>query len=402
MMGFSARYKELIGRCASLFLVGTALQLFIGEVKVPFLTYPWSIILAVNYLYVLILLYAYADKLTFVKRWYDRPASLVSLLSMLVMTLLFGLIRQDDSPEGWTGILGFSKMNTSWIFVLFLLHFMTVMGLKAIDDVHHWKKRKFPVVVMHVSFFVILASAVFGSGEKIRMHVTAYQGRPVNRGMTADGHQVDLPFTIRLQKFSLDAYPPRIYAVTQGRLSKEYVVIEGKGSRGQLGSCQLECLDYLEKAGCMSEDSAYVAMNHVGATTAVYLKATSVDGNHSAEGWVSDGSFLFAGRSLQLPDGVEWVMPQREVKKYLSKIEIWEGEEKTTFDIAVNHPAAVGSWKIYQSGYDYEKGRWSTTSILECVKDGWYPVIHLSMWLILAGGVLMLILGHQKKKEGKE
>ena len=137
----SQPYKNLIGRCAVLFSAGTALQFLVGPVNPSFLAYPWGIVLAVNYLYVLILLYCQADKWKWVKKWYDRPACIVSLVSLLILTLFFGLIRQDASTDGLGGMLGFTDMTSSWIFNFFLIHFMTVMGFKSIDDVWHWKKR---------------------------------------------------------------------------------------------------------------------------------------------------------------------------------------------------------------------------------------------------------------------
>ena len=70
----SQPYKNLIGRCAVLFSAGTALQFLVGSLNPSFLVYPWGVVLAVNYLYILILLYCQADKWKWVKSWYDRPA----------------------------------------------------------------------------------------------------------------------------------------------------------------------------------------------------------------------------------------------------------------------------------------------------------------------------------------
>ena len=314
-MMLSQRYKQLIGRCALLFLAGTALQLCIGSVDASFLSYPWGLVAAVNYLYLLIILYACQKRLKFVKRMYDRQSYITSLSSILVLTLLFGLIPQDPSIGGWLDLLGFNQMSSSWIFVLFLFHFMTVLGLKAIEDVHCWRRRSVPTILMHVAFFVILVASVFGSGEKVRIQVTAIEGHPVSMGLTDKGMRVELPFTILLKDFSLEEYPP-----------------------------------------------------------AVHL----------------------------LPDGSEVVMPRREVKKYLSEVEIWEGEEKHSFEIAVNRPASVGSWKIYQSGYDSSRGKFSQISILECVKDGGYLAVYIAMWTILLSSVLIFIMRTKNKKEVKE
>ena len=62
-MMFLQRYKQLIGRCVLLFLAGTALQLCIGSVDASFLSYPWGLVAAVNYLYLLIILYRYRQEI---------------------------------------------------------------------------------------------------------------------------------------------------------------------------------------------------------------------------------------------------------------------------------------------------------------------------------------------------
>lgn len=401
----SQPYKKMIGRCAVLFSAGTALQFIVGSLTPSFLAYPWGIVLAVNYIYVLVFLYCQADKWKWVKSWYDRPACIVSLASLLVLSLLFGLVRQDASTDGLWGMLGFTEMTSSWIFNFFLVHFMTVMGLKSIDDLWHWKKHSPTVTVFHVAVFVVLVSGIFGSGDKIRVKVVAAIGNPVQFGVSDDKQRVELPFMLRLTDFTLEEYPPRIHRVSENLLSKEFVVVEEENNEGLLGSWQVECLEYLDMAGRLHSDSAYVAMQHVGATTAVYIKAFHQETHQMVEGWVSCGSHIFDGSVLDLPDGSALVMPRREVKKYLSSVELVTNEGKKEMEIAVNHPATVGSWKIYQSGYDSDRGRWSTLSVLECVKDAWYMPVCVALWLTLAVGIWMLFHGwtkHRGRKEEKQ
>ena len=313
MQMLSRRYKQLIGRYALLLIAGIALQFFMGEVDSSSMSYPWSLVVAINYLYILILLYAKSDSVKCFCRLYDRPAYLSSLVSILVLTLFFGMIRQDGSTEGLWGLLGFTHMATSWIFVLFLVHFTTVIGLKAVEDVHRWKHRRWSAVVMHVSFFIILASAILGSGDKVRVKVTTALDTPIGMGMTENGEMHELPFVLTLKEFVLEEYPPQVYVI----------------------------------------------------------------------------------------DGEEVVMHRREVKKFLSRVEVTNKEGTKEVEILVNHPARIGAWKIYQSGYDSARGKQSTISILECVKDSWYPMIHVAMWMILVGGVMMFVLGFKKNKEDK-
>ena len=400
-MMVSHPYKRMMQRCALLFVAGTALHLLFGAINSSFLSYPWGLVLALNYLYLLILLRTNSQQWKWTRHLYNRPAYITSLASMLVLTLLFGLIRQDGSQEGWTGALGWTDMASCWTFNLFLLQFLTAIGLKAIDDIYCWKQRKLPNILMHVSLFIILTSAIFGSGDKIRLRVVAPTGQMVNTGITDDRQEAMLPFAMTLQEFKLEEYPPHIHLYNNGKLSEDYLTIAEAGNAQLLDSWQVECIEYLEYAGRLPEDTLYRAMNHVGATSALHLKAQHTLNGMSAEGWVSCGSHIFDGSSLPLPDGSELVMPRREAKKYLSRIEITDKEGKHTYDVSVNHPATIGAWKIYQQGYDSRLGRWSDISVLECVKDGWYIPIHIAMWMILVGGILMFIRGWNKSSDRK-
>ena len=50
-------YKRAFLRCALLFVVGAVLQLVLGDFDNGFLRYPWGLIFAINYLYLLLLVY---------------------------------------------------------------------------------------------------------------------------------------------------------------------------------------------------------------------------------------------------------------------------------------------------------------------------------------------------------
>ncbi len=391
-----------IKRCALLLLAGTALQFLTGGADASFLSYPWGVILAVNYLYALVFLIVFSDKWKFVRSLYDRTSEISSIAAMLFMTLLFGLIRQDGSSEGLTGALGFTRMTSSWIFIVFLLYWMTVLGLTAVDDIVHIRKRRLSTVVMHAAFFVVMASAFFGSGDKVRVKVTAVQGIPVHEGVTSSGRTVRLPFSMTLMDFDMDEYPPKIYLMQNDALSPDFVTMEKRGDSGVIDGWKIECLDYLEMAGRMPGDSAFIPMNHVGATTAMLLKADNPAAGTSVQGWVSCGSHIFDGAVIRLPDGCGLVMPRREAKKYLSVVEVADMDGERRVELGVNSPASVGGWKIYQSGYDSGRGKWSTMSVLECVKDGWYGVIRTALWMILGAGVWIFLSGWRSRRGNKE
>ena len=280
-------YKRAFARCALLFSAGAALQFIFGDVSTGWLRYPLGVVLAINYLYLLIVLVAKADKWTWVKQLTDHHASVSSLASMLLMTIIFGL----------TGKFG----PSSWPFCILLSYFISVLGLRAITEVKDWRRQPFMAMIIHTTVFLVLAAAFFSSGDKEKVRVVAEIGQPIHTGLSSENGRLSiLPFTLTLEDFSMELYP------------------------------------------------------------------------------------------------------NGEPKTYLSHVKIENKNSVKDYDIMVNHPARVGAWKIYQVSYDKTRGSDSTISILECVRDGWYPVIRIGLWLILSAGVFMaLTAGYKRRKEEK-
>ena len=50
--------------------------------------------------------------------------------------------------------------------------------------------------------------------------------------------------------------------------------------------------------------------------------------------------------------------------------------------IRVNEPLRIGSWMIYQYGYDFQLGRYSDFSSFEIVSDPWLPVVYAGFALL--------------------
>jgi hypothetical protein len=184
-------YINSLYHCALLLVAGAILQLCFGPLDRGFLAYPWGVIIALNYLYLLILAYAKADRWKWVKRLYDHYASVAALAMMVVVSMVMGFVRIMDT----------------WVFALAMLHFTTVMGLCAIDDVYNWKKGRLVPKVAHVALFIILFAGVFGSGDKQRLIVRVEEGKSVHLGMTREHKAEKLPFTLTLEDFSVEYYP---------------------------------------------------------------------------------------------------------------------------------------------------------------------------------------------------
>lgn len=397
-------YKRAFLRCALLFLAGTTLQMAFGDINNDFLRYPWGLIIAINYVYLLVLIHFQQERWQWLKRLSDHYACTSSLTAMILMTIIFGLTRQDPTTEGFVGAMGFSRMTSSWPFNILLLYFTTTTGLAVMDDLHHLCKRRVAAVMSHLAVFVVLVAGIFGSGDKLRVSVTTQLDKPIHMGVDRAGQPTQLPFAITLKEFKMDEYPPKLYIlnVATETSSRDFLSVEEIGASAVVDGWELTAKQYLDMAGRMPEQTEYQQMQHVGVAPAVLVSAKNVRTGEQREGWVSCGSFIFEPSYLFLSKDLAVAMPRREAKRYLSRVEVMgENGEQEKFNIEVNHPAKIGSWHIYQVGYDTSRGRWSTTSVLECVRDGWYSAVHIALWTMLAAGVVMFITAGGRKR-GKE
>lgn len=393
-MTFEWGYKRAFLRCALLFVVGTTLQLAVGDIDSSLLHYPWGLILAVNYLYLLVVAYAMRNRWRWLRQLGDDKACLSSLAAFGAIVIVFGLTRQDPAREGLVGALGFSRMTSSWPFNLLLFYFMTTLGIRTVSDIHHLRDRRMAAVLTHLGVFVLLVAGTFGSGDTVRCMVTTRVGTPVSIGRDDAWHEVRLPFALTLDDFSIEEYPPKLYLLDTRResSSREFLSVEADGAEAVIGDWRIRAEHSLDMAGRLPEESDWRAMKHVGAAPAVYASAENTVTGERFSGWVSCGSHIFEPSYLMLDDGMAVAMPRREAKRYLSRVNIMEeGGIRRDVEIEVNHPARVGSWRVYQVGYDTSKGRWSDTSVLECIRDPWYGAAHLALWMLLAAGVVMFV-----------
>ena len=399
-------YKRSFLRCALLFLAGTTLQMAFGDIDNSFLRYPWGVIIAINYVYLLVLIHFKQERWSWLRQLSDHYACTSSLVAMIAMTIIFGLTRQDPTTEGLVGVLGFSRMTSSWPFNILLLYFTTTTGLAVMEDLRHLRKRRVAAVMSHLAVFVVLVAGIFGSGDKLRVSVNTHLDKPTYVGVDRAGKPTELPFAVTLKEFKMDEYPPKLYLLNTATetSSRDFLSVEEVGATTTIDGWELSAVQYLDMAGRMPEQSDFIEMNHVGAAPAVLVRAKNIRSGEQREGWVSCGSFIFEPSYIFLTDKLAVAMPRREAKRYLSRVEVMkESGEKENFNIEVNHPARVGAWRIYQVGYDTARGRWSATSVLECVRDGWYSAVHIALWTMLAAGVVMFATagGRKRRKEEK-
>ena len=86
-------------------------------------------------------------------------------------------------------------------------------------------------------------------------------------------------------------------------------------------------------------------------------------------------------------------------KRFASEIQILTKTKKNIETVVdVNKPYEVDGWKIYQYGYDTQRGTDSQISILELVSDPWLPLVYTGIFMMLAGTVLLVLYTRWRMK----
>ena len=104
---------------------------------------------------------------------------------------------------------------------------------------------------------------------------------------------------------------------------------------------------------------------------------------------------------LKLP--FELTLRDFSVNEYSSEVTLTLPDGRSSeIKIAVNHPAKVGSWRIYQSDYlsDMERGEFA--SIFKCVYSPMSEVFRIALWLMLVSAAAMVFFSGFKPRFVKD
>lgn len=404
-------YKEGFVICGGLFFIGTLWQLTIGRCSLTFLAYPVNIGIGVSYLTLLTIVYALFRKRTLIRWMSSYSAAITAMLSLIVLTVIMGLIRQlpasvpQVDANDW---MGFSQMLSSCSFVLLFFWFVTLLAMTILKRLTHVRWRDIPFLCNHLGLFIALSGAVLGSADMQRLQMVTRVGKAEWRASNPQKEVIELPLAIELNKFTIDEYPPKLMLIDNetGQVLPHdrpvNLLIEDDFRRGDLLDWQIELKERLPLAASVATDDTlkFVSFHSLGATYAIYAKAVHSKTHEQREGWVSCGSFLFPYKALRLNQQVSLIMPDREPKRFASNVTVYtESGQQQEATIEVNRPFEIEGWKIYQLSYDEEKGRWSDISILELVYDPWLPVVYTGIWMMIIGAVCMFALTHKRKEE---
>lgn len=408
MWQFPWRYKESIVFVAGILAMGFILQMIVGSFDFLLLQAPVNLIVG-GAIILFLILFSFARKSAFYQWFSGVPFSVSLIGALLILTIIMGLTPQvvQVSPHDTNVItmLGFRQMTTSWPFVL--IYFTTLLSLGSLITrrLIAFKKADYAFYLNHIGLWILLFSAGLGAADIKRFVMHVEEDAVEWRVYSENDDVLELPIAIQLIDFDMDEYPPKLAIIDratgdiQPMDKPDYFQIDEKRPEGRLADWDIELVEYIHQA-IRNSDSTYQVMPMPGSSPAARVKATHRITGEEHIGWVCGGNKAQLYMTLPVDSQYCVVMTQPEPKKFTSHIKVFlEDGNDTETVLEVNKPLRIGSWTIYQYGYDNQAGRMSTYSSMELVYDPWLYPVYTGIILLALGSICLLWSGNKKKKK---
>lgn len=397
-------YKKSFVIGLTLLLLGFALQIMIGDQYEINLQWPFNFILFFIHILFCVFLFLFYKNTSFVS-WVTRvPASMVSIVLVLFLTMLLGTLPQTvENSNPIIKALGLHEITQTWYFLLVVFYFSTCLLMVSIKRIANGFISNLGFISNHLGLYIALNAAVFGSGDLIRYTMELKEGKISWVANDSHNKAVVMPIAIVLEDFVMEEFAPKLAIINQkgtilSKKGKNLFLVK-KGLKAELeNNYQVEVVDYLPEA--VKFDSNYRSVNQEGATPAAYVEVENTKKGFKTAGWLASGTFLYDQQYVALDKHHYLVLTKPEPKRFRSKIKIFtvDKEEYQTV-LEVNKPFEVMGWKLYQLSYDDRFGKYSATSTIELVKDPWLPVVYTGVFMMIAGAIYLFFIGNVKSRK---
>ena len=392
-------YREGTIVTASILLLGFVIQAASGGIVLRIAGFPWNMTTGLIFLFLLISAFFLWKKHPVMKWLGGVKAALPAILGFTFLVLLMGFVKQDVEPKSaLVRTLGLTHLVKTWPFILINLYLMILLGIVTLKRLTPLNFKNAGFFLNHFGLFLVLFSTALGSSDIQRVTMNCYENETEHNALNASGKPVEMPITIKLLNFNIDEFRPKVTILDNN--TGQVVINKNKNQFELLDRNTLDIFGYhleveqfLESSGKVGDK--YVPSNEPGSAPSAQVKVIKDDSEIS--GWISSGSYANQPETLKLNETYSLVMLPAEPRKFSSELNIQTKSGKNvTTTIEVNQPFHIDGWTIYQLSYNTKMGRWSNLSVLELVRDPWFPIVYLGIFLMMAGAAFLFITGKPK------
>ena len=391
-------YKESFLINLGLLIAGFALEYALHEYKITLPGWPVNFVIIIGFILSFWISKKFLNTQVF-KFLSSVPAAVTSIGFVMFLVLLMGFIPQQRQ-EGWVQLFGFTHLKNSWPYVFSAFYLLIVLGHTIFKRLDRFSLKNLAFFLNHAGLWILVATASLGDSDLEMFNMNLVKDRAIYFATDENGVQHQMPFAIKLLDFDIEEYSPSLGIVdtkTSQIVSKkgDELFKVDEGNQFSWESWKFEILKYIPDA--RFRDGVYEESSIMGATHAVEVRASNTVTGIEKTGWVSVGNFMYQTKMLHLDEALSIAMTIPRPKKFSSKIRIFKKvKEFQDAEVIVNKPIDVYGYKIYQVGYDENKGKWSTMSAIQIVRDPWLPFVYAGILMILLGSIYLAWVGRSK------
>lgn len=194
-----------------------ALQFLTGGFPVLFFSFPLNLILAALWLIIMLWCWKKKSKSLFVRFMLSGGATIWAIALFLLSSLLIGI-------SGW------QDFSTSWVFVVVMLYFQSVLLFVILRG---WRSAtatgarlgsvRWRFLINHAGILIAVSSAFWGAPDSETLKLQAVRELPVKEAFRMDGSSAWLPYEIMMKDFKVDSYENGVPSMFEADL-----IVDGK------------------------------------------------------------------------------------------------------------------------------------------------------------------------------
>jgi hypothetical protein len=295
------------------------------------------------------------------------------------LVLVAGLVAQDGSA--W-----YRDIKGSWPFALSAGLVLLNLSLAIWRRSASLTPRNLGWLSAHLGMWLVMGAMAVGSADIIRLRIAAEKARPVSEaglaGPGAPDVRVPLPFSLVLEDFVIDRYPPRLVLSAHPSGRTMHTGPLAQGTEGGWNGLRWKVIRFIPSA--KPRGRRFVRDSSGRGEFAALLGFVGSSGRKSA-GWLAPASGGRARRIVLLEGGLV-ASAETAPRQYRSLVTFVDADgARKSGSIEVNRPFRYRGWLFYQASYDDSAGDRSRLSVLEAVRDPWLGAVWAGFVLMVAG-----------------
>jgi len=376
-------YVESFFIIGGLFFTALMMDIFYPVSKLS-LSYPYNVILLCVVVYLAITFQLLSKKYKFLRWFSSLPASIVSIIFFMVMTLFLAL-----TPPNFLNSLGLPDLRETFVYFSAYGFILITLGSTVVKRIMMKSIKDVGFFANHLGLWLVLAAAGFGAGDTQTLSLYTKYDNPEWRAIDKYDNIFALDFAAELLKFDIKHHEPKFMLFN----TKNNNILKDKG-RAVIFELQTE--KYFKWNGYTFinkkiNNKDIIATDRYLANQSVAFVNIITPENDTLGGTITSGNDMMAPVFLKINEQISIGMTKPEASLYRSKVKFYHKNQRSqTHTIEVNKPISINGMRVYQQSYIYDYNNGQYVSILQIVKDPWLAYVYIGALLMICGSIILI------------